>query len=65
MSLPIVMKKILIIDADQCVRELLTIMLEKENYIPVSAADARSGYDLAAAIEEIASLSDELKKQND
>lgn len=43
------MNRILIIDADECVRETLTIMLEKEKYVPLVACDAEAGCEMALA----------------
>jgi len=43
------MDKILIIDDDEAIREIVSIVLEKENYLPIMARDAEIGYEMALA----------------
>jgi DNA-binding response OmpR family regulator len=43
------MDRILIIDDDDAIREIVSIVLEKENYLPMVAGDAETGYEMALA----------------
>ncbi|MFZ1009161.1 MAG: response regulator transcription factor [Candidatus Sulfotelmatobacter sp.] len=43
------MQKILVIDDDECIRNTIGVMLERESYMPLYAADGRSGYEKALA----------------
>jgi DNA-binding response OmpR family regulator len=45
------MKKILVIDDDDCIRDTIGVMLERESYIPLYAADGKSGYEKALALK--------------
>jgi len=40
------MQKILVIDDDESLRETIAVMLERENFLPLLAADGRTGHDL-------------------
>lgn len=44
------MQKILIIDNDECARDAIGVVLEREGYIPLHAADGKSGYEKALAL---------------
>jgi len=41
------MRKILVIDDDESLRETIGILLERENFLPIFAADGKSGRDKA------------------
>ncbi len=41
------MRKILVIDDDKSLRETIGIVLERENFLPIFAADGKSGRDKA------------------
>jgi len=45
------MQKILVIDDDECVRDMIGEMLERERYIPLYAADGKSGYEKTLALK--------------
>ncbi len=45
------MQKILVIDDDDCIRDTIGVMLERESYIPLYAADGKSGYEKALALK--------------
>jgi DNA-binding response OmpR family regulator len=44
------MQKILVIDDDECIRDTIGVMLERESYIPLYAGDGKSGYEKALAL---------------
>jgi DNA-binding response OmpR family regulator len=44
------MQKILVIDDDECIRDTIGVMLERESYMPLYAADGKSGYEKALAL---------------
>ena len=41
------MQKILIIDNDECLRDAIGVMLERESYMPLYAVDGKEGYEKA------------------
>jgi DNA-binding response OmpR family regulator len=41
------MQKILVIDDDDSLRDTIALMLERENYLPLLAADGKTGHELA------------------
>jgi DNA-binding response OmpR family regulator len=43
------MHKILVIDDDECLRDTIGVMLEREGYTPLFAADGNGGYEKALA----------------
>src|SRR3954453_10632562 len=45
------MQKILVIDDDESVRETIGIMLEREEFVPLFAADGKSGFESALALK--------------
>jgi DNA-binding response OmpR family regulator len=45
------MQKILVIDDDECIRDTIGVMLERESYIPLFAADGKSGYETALTLK--------------
>ena len=45
------MQRILVIDDDECIRDTIGVMLERESYIPLYAADGKSGYEKALALK--------------
>jgi CheY-like chemotaxis protein len=44
-------QKILVIDDDETIRETIGIMLERENFAPLYAADGKSGFEKALALK--------------
>jgi DNA-binding response OmpR family regulator len=44
-------QKILVIDDDETIRETIGIMLERENFTPLYAADGKSGFEKALALK--------------
>ncbi|MGA7409923.1 MAG: response regulator transcription factor [Bryobacteraceae bacterium] len=45
------MQKILVIDDDECLRDTIGVMLERESYTPLFAADGKGGYEKALALK--------------
>src|SRR5271169_2057800 len=45
------MQKILVIDDDECLRDTIGVMLERESYTPLFAADGKAGYEKALALK--------------
>jgi DNA-binding response OmpR family regulator len=45
------MKRILLIDDDESLSEAISLMLERENFIPIRANDAESGYQKALTLK--------------
>jgi DNA-binding response OmpR family regulator len=45
------MQKILIIDDDENICETISVMLEQENFIPIVAADGKSGFEKALTLK--------------
>jgi DNA-binding response OmpR family regulator len=45
------MQTILVIDDDESLRETIGVMLERENFIPIFAADGKSGFDKALTLK--------------
>src|SRR5271154_940965 len=45
------MQKILVIDDDECLRDMIGVMLERESYMPLYAADGKGGYEKALALK--------------
>jgi DNA-binding response OmpR family regulator len=45
------MQKILVIDDDECIRDTIGVMLQRESYLPLYAADGKSGYEKALALK--------------
>jgi len=44
-------QKILVIDDDESLRETIGVMLERENFIPMFAADGKTGLDRALTLK--------------
>src|SRR5690242_18962740 len=44
------MQEILVIDDDDSLRETIGVMLERENFVPILAADGKSGLDKAVTL---------------
>ena len=44
------MQKILVIDDDECLRDTIGVMLERESYTPLFAADGKGGFEKALAL---------------
>jgi DNA-binding response OmpR family regulator len=45
------MQKILVIDDDESLRETIGVMLERENFVPILAADGKTGFDKALSMK--------------
>jgi len=45
------MQKILVIDDDESLRDTIGVMLERENYVPILAADGKSGLEKAMSMK--------------
>jgi len=45
------MQKILVIDDDESLRETIGVMLERENFLPILAADGKTGFDKALSMK--------------
>src|SRR6202035_5541949 len=45
------MQTILVIDDDESLRDTIGVMLERENFVPIFAADGRSGFDKALTLK--------------
>ena len=45
------MQKILVIDDDESLRDTIGVMLEKENFIPILAADGKTGFEKAFSLK--------------
>ena len=45
------MQKILVIDDDECLRDTIGVMLERESYTPLFASDGKGGYEKALALK--------------
>jgi DNA-binding response OmpR family regulator len=45
------MQKILVIDDDESLRDTIAVMLERENFVPILAADGRTGFEKALTLK--------------
>ncbi|HEY3454216.1 MAG TPA: response regulator transcription factor [Bryobacteraceae bacterium] len=45
------MQKILVIDDDESLRETIGVMLERENFVPILAADGKTGFEKALSLK--------------
>jgi two-component system response regulator RegX3 len=45
------MQKILVIDGDECLRDAIGVMLEREGYTPLYAVDGKEGFEKALALD--------------
>jgi DNA-binding response OmpR family regulator len=45
------MQKILVIDDDESLRDTIGVMLERENFLPILAADGKSGFEKAITLK--------------